>query len=68
MEDFFGSYYLPFEVYFKGFLGRFGWAEYSFSLTCPARRARPLRGARLLLRQRAVATARDAPRPAGPSR
>ena len=33
MEDFFGSYYLPFEVYFKGFLGRFGWAEYSFSLT-----------------------------------
>ena len=33
MEDFFGSYYLPFEVYFKGFLGRFGWAEYSFPLT-----------------------------------
>jgi 4-amino-4-deoxy-L-arabinose transferase-like glycosyltransferase len=33
MEDFFGSYYLPFEVYFKGFIGRFGWVEYSFSLT-----------------------------------
>jgi 4-amino-4-deoxy-L-arabinose transferase-like glycosyltransferase len=33
MEDFFGSYYPPFEVYFKGFIGRFGWAEYSFSLT-----------------------------------
>jgi 4-amino-4-deoxy-L-arabinose transferase-like glycosyltransferase len=33
MHDFFGSYYLPFEVYFKGFMGRFGWAEYSFPLT-----------------------------------
>jgi len=32
MNDFFG-YYLPYEIYFQGFMGRFGWAEYSFPLT-----------------------------------
>jgi 4-amino-4-deoxy-L-arabinose transferase-like glycosyltransferase len=31
MSDFF-PFYLPWEIYFQGFIGRFGWAEYSFPL------------------------------------
>jgi 4-amino-4-deoxy-L-arabinose transferase-like glycosyltransferase len=32
MSDFF-HWYVPYEIYFQGFLGRFGWAEYTFPLT-----------------------------------
>jgi 4-amino-4-deoxy-L-arabinose transferase-like glycosyltransferase len=32
MNDFF-PWYVPYEIYFQGFIGRFGWAEYSFPLT-----------------------------------
>jgi 4-amino-4-deoxy-L-arabinose transferase-like glycosyltransferase len=32
MNDFFG-WYVPYDIYFQGFMGRFGWAEYTFPLT-----------------------------------
>jgi 4-amino-4-deoxy-L-arabinose transferase-like glycosyltransferase len=31
MTDFF-PFYLPWDIYFQGFMGRFGWAEYTFPL------------------------------------